>query len=245
MHLLLIGYMFLFIDRPFEVWPWLGDLHVERVYMLFTMGVWLMHSGKRWIPNPQHFAYAGLALTVLACWAMSPWMDRSQPLVEDWFKIVVFYGLLVTTVHDEKGLKKIVVGFVLVMGLYLTHSLREYIGGRHTYRMGISRMIGVDSTLGDPNSFGASIIYSLPFVPALWRSGWGGRRGRYLIGSYAALCALCILLTGSRGSLIGLLLFFFRLLSNSYVVEAVDGKVTGTPGTTVTSYYRRRNRRAA
>ncbi len=212
MHLLLIGYMFLFIDRPFEVWPWLGDLHVERVYMLFTMGVWMFHSGKRWIPNPQHLAYAGLALAVLACWAMSPWMDRSQPLVEDWFKIVVFYGLLVTTVHDEKGLKKIVVGFVFVMGLYLTHSLREYIGGRHTYRMGISRMIGVDSTLGDPNSFGASIIYSLPFVPALWRSGWGGRRGRYLIGGYAALCALCILLTGSRGSLLGLLLFSMILI---------------------------------
>ena len=34
MRWLLIGYMFLFIDRPFEVWPWLGDLHVERVYML-------------------------------------------------------------------------------------------------------------------------------------------------------------------------------------------------------------------
>ena len=212
MHLLLIGYMFLFIDRPFEVWPWLGDLHVERVYMLFTMGVWLIYSGKRWIPNPQHFASAGLAFAVLACWAMSPWMDRSQPLVEDWFKIVVFYGLLVTTVHDEKGLKKIVVGFVFVMGLYLTHSLREYIGGRHTYRMGISRMIGVDSTLGDPNSFGASIIYSLPFVPALWRSGWGGRRGRYLIGGYAALCVLCILLTGSRGSLLGLLLFSMILI---------------------------------
>lgn len=42
-----------------------------------------------------------------------------------------------------------------------------------------------------------------------------------------------------------LLLFFFRLLSNSYVVEAVDGKVTGNPGTTVTSYYKKRSRRAA
>lgn len=41
-----------------------------------------------------------------------------------------------------------------------------------------------------------------------------------------------------------LLLLFFRLLSNSYIVEAVDGKVSGTPGTAVTKYYRR-NRRAA
>ena len=43
MHWLLVGYMFLFIDRPFEVWPWLGDLHVERVYMLFTLAVWAVY----------------------------------------------------------------------------------------------------------------------------------------------------------------------------------------------------------
>lgn len=42
-----------------------------------------------------------------------------------------------------------------------------------------------------------------------------------------------------------LLLLIFRLLSNSYFVEPVDGKVAGTPGTAVTTYYRRRNRRAA
>lgn len=48
---------------------------------------------------------------------------------------------------------------------------------------------------------------------------------------------------GTGGAFI--LLLFFRILSNSYVVEAVDGKTTGNPGTTVTTYYRRRNRRAA
>ncbi len=209
---LLIGYMFLFIDRPFEVWPWLGDLRFERIYMLCTIGAWFLSSGKRWIANPQHMAYVGLAGAVLTCWVLSPWMDRSQPIIEDWFKILVFYFLLVTTIHDEKKLKQLVVGFVFVMGLYLAHSLREYIGGRHTYRMGISRMIGVDSTLGDPNSFGASIVYSLPFIPALWRSGWEGRRGKFLILTYAALAALCILLTGSRSSLLGLLLFSMILM---------------------------------
>ncbi len=48
---------------------------------------------------------------------------------------------------------------------------------------------------------------------------------------------------GTGGAFI--LLFFFRILSNSYVVEAVDGRVNANPGTAVTTYYRRRNRRAA
>jgi uncharacterized membrane protein YeaQ/YmgE (transglycosylase-associated protein family) len=42
-----------------------------------------------------------------------------------------------------------------------------------------------------------------------------------------------------------LLLLFFRILSNSYVVEPVDGKTNATGATAVTTYYRRRSRRAA
>src|SRR4029079_6139425 len=140
----------------------------------------------------------GFAMAVLACWAMSPWSEQGQPIVEDWFKILVFYFLLVTTIHDEEVLKPIAVGFLAVMGLYLLHSFREYLGGRHTYRMGISRMIGVDGTLGDPNSFGASIVFALPIVVALWRSELGGRRGRLLLAGYVGLSSLCVLLTGSR-----------------------------------------------
>jgi O-antigen ligase len=207
MHWLLIGYMFLFIHRPFEVWPALGDLHVERVYMAVTLAAWAVYPGKRWLPNPQHAAYAAFAAVVLACWCLSPWMDRSQPAVEDYFKVVVFYVLLVTTVHDEQALKRVVAAFLAVMAVYLAHSFREYLGGRYTYRMGIERMIGVDKTLGDPNSFGASIVFALPFVPALWRAGVGGKWGRYALVGYTGLSGLCVLLTGSRSSLLGLLLW--------------------------------------
>ncbi|HEX4611404.1 MAG TPA: hypothetical protein VH092_24635, partial [Urbifossiella sp.] len=130
MRWLLIGYMFLFIDRPFEVWPWLGDLHVERVYMLFTMAAWAVYPDKRWLPNAQHGAYALFAAAVVACWAMSPWAEKGMPTVEDWFKIVVFYVLLVTTIRDEEGLKHITLGFLTVMALYLLHSFREFLGGK-------------------------------------------------------------------------------------------------------------------
>jgi hypothetical protein len=208
MRWLLIGYMFLFIDRPFEVWPWLGDLHIERLYMLFTLAVWMLYPHKRWLPNAQHAAYGAFALAVLLCWGLSPWADRGQLVVENWFKIVVFYFLMVTTIHDEEGLKQIAVGFLVVMGLYLLHSFREYLGGRHTYRMGIARMMGVDDSLGDPNSFGASIVFALPIVVAVWMAGIGGRWGRWLLVGYVGLSCLCILLTGSRSSLLGLIVWF-------------------------------------
>ncbi len=204
MRWLLIGYMFLFIDRPFEVWPWLGDLHVERIYMLFTLAVWTVTPNKRWLPNIQHAAYASFAMAVSLAWLASPWATQGQNVVEDWFKIVVFYFLLVTTIRDEEGLKRISAGCLAVMAIYLLHSFREYLGGRYTYRMGTTRMIGVDNTLGDPNSFGASIVFSLPLVTAMWKSGIGGRYHTSLLIGYVGLASLCVLLTGSRSSLLGM-----------------------------------------
>lgn len=203
MHWLLIGYMFLFIDRPFEVWPWLGEIHLERLYMLLTVGVWSLYPDKRWLGNSLQAAVAGLALVVLLAWLLSPWAARGQAVVEDWFKVLVFFVLLTTTVHSEVGLRRMIIGFVGVMALYQLHSLREYLGGRHTYRMGIARMIGVDSSMGDPNTFGASLVVALPIAGALWQSGLGGRWGRLAVVAYAVISGLCVLLTGSRSAFLG------------------------------------------
>lgn len=230
MRWLLIGYMFLFIDRPFEVWTWLGDLHFERVYMLCTLAVWVVYPGKQFLPNIQHAAYFAFACAVLLAWAASPWAAVGQPVVEDWLKIVVFYVLLVTCIHDEEGLKHVAVGFLTVMGLYMLHSLKEYIAGRHTYRMGIARMIGVDTTLGDPNSLGATIVFALPIAAALWRAGVGGKSGRMLLTGYVGLSSLCILLTGSRGSLLGLLVWFGIIIwGTRYRVAALAAFVVAAP----------------
>lgn len=205
MHWLLIGYMFLFIHRPGEIWTILADLHIERLYIFAVFLVWLVQP-KRWLPNPQHFAYFLFAFVVAGCWAMSPFAEQGQQVVEDWFKILVFYLLFVTLIHDEEKLRLMALGFVFVMGVYMSHSFKEFLGGRHMYRMGISRMVGVDTSQGDPNSFGASIVFALPFAALFWntaKSKWI----RFGALMYFCLSTGCILLTGSRSSLLGLVLW--------------------------------------
>jgi hypothetical protein len=137
---------------------------------------------------------------------MSPWMEGGQDTVENWFKIFVFYVLLVSVVNDEKALRTILLAFLVVMTLYMLHSVWEYKNGRHTFRMGIARMIGVDKTLGDPNSFGGSIVYALPLVRAFWRCRPTIGMKSFLL-FYVLLSAGCVLLTGSRSSLLGLLVW--------------------------------------
>src|SRR5262249_5722085 len=120
--------------------------------------------------------------------------------------VLVVYVMLMLVVHDERALKTLLLAFVVIMFLYMGHSLREYRNGRHTYRMGIARMIGVDKSLGDPNSFGASIVYALPFVTPFWMSN-PSRRLRAFLVAYVMLSVVCIGLTGSRSAFLGLLLW--------------------------------------
>lgn len=201
---ILIGYMFLFIHRPFEIWPWLGEYHVERVYIILAAAYWLLYPGKTFRPTRLDFGIAAFCAAVLIAFVLSPWGDKGQQVVEDFFKIVVFYGLVTTALSRTDQLKKITLGFLVIMTLYMLHSLWEYHNGRHTFRMGIPRLIGVDTTLGDPNSFGASIVYALPIARLFWLTHTS-RAMRWFLAGYVALSAICIGLTGSRSSLLGLM----------------------------------------
>jgi hypothetical protein len=214
MLFILIGYMYLFIHRPFEIWPALGDLHLERIYMCGALLAVLFYSRKKWVPNSQHLAYFAFAAAVLVCWLGSPWADQGEETVENYFKLLVFYVLLIVVVNDERSLKHVLLAFLLIMSLYMAHSFREYRSGRHAFRMGIARMIGVDTTLGDPNSFGATIVYALPFVMPFWMTQ-PSRRMRFFLIGYVLLSVGCIGLTGSRSSLVGLVFWFGMMVFKS------------------------------
>src|SRR5947209_13459132 len=137
---LMIGYMFLFIHRPYEVWDVFDSLRPELVYMLLTGLVWLV-SPKRWVLNWHNAALLLLTLATFFCWQISPWSGHGDVTIDRWWKMLVFYLLLVTVVKDERQLRLLVTAFLVIMFLYLSHSLREYLGGRFVFRMGIARLI--------------------------------------------------------------------------------------------------------
>lgn len=200
---LLGGYMWLFIHRPFEVWPVLGTLHVERVYMIVTILYWALAAEKTWIHNRLNVAFLFFVAAFLLSAILSPYGALGSPTVENYLKILVFYVLVMSSVRDERELKLLVIMFLGAMALYMAHSFREYLAGRHVYRMGVARMVGVDASNGDPNSFAATVLYSLPILYPLWYEAHTRWQRLSLLG-YAGLAAACILLTGSRSGFAGL-----------------------------------------
>ncbi|HTU90494.1 MAG TPA: O-antigen ligase family protein, partial [Gemmataceae bacterium] len=209
---LLGGYMWLFIHRPFEVWPVLGTLQIERIYMIGMLLLWLF-SPKGWVANRIHWVTAFFSVFLLASWLLSPYMDETScsATIEDYFKVLVFYVLVVTTVRDERSLKLLITLYLAAVGVYMAHSFWEFLCGRYEYRMGIRRMIGVDKTFGDPNAFASSLLYTVPLVLSLWMTK-PGKTMRRLLAAYLLGACLCIVLTGSRAGFIGLCFCGFLML---------------------------------
>jgi O-antigen ligase len=200
---LLGGYIWLFIHRPFEIWPVLGTMHLERIYMIITILYWAFVAQKTWIGNRLNIAYSCMAAAVLASAFLSPYGAGINTTVENWLKIALFYVLVVSSVHTDAELKKLVVIFLVAMGLYMSHSLLEFFHGRGVYRMGTWRMVGVDATMNDANTFSATILYALPMLGPAWtlvRNRWH----MAVAAIYLGLSVVCILLTGSRSAFVGL-----------------------------------------
>jgi O-antigen ligase len=230
---LLGGYIWLFIHRPFEVWPVLGTLQIERIYMIGMILAWLL-SAKGWVPNRMHLVTAFFSIALLMSWVVSPYME--QPLcagtVEDFFKVIVFYFLVLTTVRDERSLKLLITLFLAAVGLYMAHSFWEFLAGRYEYRMGIRRMNGVDKSFGDPNAFASSLLYTVPLAMSLWMTKPGKLMRLLLAGFLLGVC-MCIALTGSRTGFVGLCFCGFLMLLISVRRKGLVLILGGVGGVTV------------
>lgn len=206
---LLGGYMWLYVHRPFEIYPSLGALQFERGYMFLMLVSWLVYPGKGISFSRMHAAVGLFLVALLGSWMSSPFANRPGcwETCDNTLKVLVFYFLMVTTVRDEKGLRLLVLLFMVATGLYVSHSFYEHLCGRYQYRMGVARMMGVDVTYGDPNAFASTLLYTLPLLIPFWNET-PRRVPRWLLVGYALLACYCIFRTGSRGGLMGMFLWW-------------------------------------
>lgn len=197
-------YIFLFIERPWESIRYLQGVPIERVFAIAMIIVAFMHNKFKIVSSPTNkWVYGLLALHfVLSPFAYNTGFAVDQGI--EYAKMVILYMLMLSVVDDEATLKVLVKAYVFTMMFYALHSLWEYHNGRYEYRMGISRMVGVDLTFNDPNAFGASVVISVPFVYALLRTETKTLLRRLYYG-YFALVVICVVLTGSRSSFVALI----------------------------------------
>jgi hypothetical protein len=200
------GYLFLFIIRPFENWDFLGAIRLEKLYGLFMLSALAVYRDKGSIRSRQTNAVFALLGAMGLSLAFSYNFASAWTAFYKHCTLVVFYIVILATLKNESELRGFVIVYIATMGLYQLLSLREYFFfGRGSWSGGIWRLMGFETTYGGPNSFAASIAYSLPFAFGILRSKPGSRVRLAVLG-YAALGLACTVLTGSRSGLLTYLL---------------------------------------
>jgi len=204
---LLVGYMWLFVHRPFEEWQILATIRLERSYMMCVILAWIISlltepDKKRPLGNiftPAVFLYTfAIAVATL----LSPYTDvLSNDDFIDWLKYLVFFVILMTSVKTEKDLKIITTGFIVACFLFMAHSYWEFLNGRVLYAVGTPRLVGVGVTFSEFNDYGTLIVCLLPMIfplVTLCKKYW-----HYLfILGYVLLTLRSVMLTGSRTAFI-------------------------------------------
>ena len=205
---LLAGYLFLLIFRPYEYWPWLGSYRIERVYMIIFMILVMFSAKKKWFQSPINVCVAIFVADLLVSGVFALKGDAAWFFIQDYLKYVVFYIIVILVINDKVDMQTVLLAMLGVMILYVGKSAWEFfVNGRYEYTMGIKRMVGVDQTYGAPNSFAATICYSLPLLWAMIRHNIDNKVLKIALWGYGALAVVAIIFTGSRSGMMTLVLF--------------------------------------
>lgn len=217
----LVGYIFLYVYRPFEYFEVLATIRLERLYMIVTLFAWLAtFSTKTWTYNRNCAALFFVAGAIFISALFSPFAPIWENMaVQDWFKIYVFFLLMITCVKTEKELKLLVGTLLFSVMFYMLHSLYEHlVMNRGKSTMGIWRLYGIGSSFAGPNRLcqllSVSMVMLLPFVMMVrsWKS-FVSRLGGYLfVLTYILFVLTIIQRTGSRSGLLLLIIYLFGFI---------------------------------
>lgn len=217
---LIFGWFALYIIRPWEVlFPWLAAIRIERTYCIFALGAIAASGRLRFDLSRQSIALVMLLSAMLLSAFTGIALYLSLQGIYLVLVHIAMYIAMLSVIRRPRDLLCIATMYLVIMAMYLGKSQWEYfIHGRHEYTQGVPRLIGIDLTYRHYNSVAASALLTLPFLQLLWSmradigraySAAGRKRLKLALVGYGFLAVTSVLLTNSRGGMLGLTVFFF------------------------------------
>ncbi|MCC6493238.1 MAG: O-antigen ligase family protein [Pirellulales bacterium] len=215
---LIFGWFALYIIRPWEVlMPWLTALRIERTYCATVLLTLICTGALKFDLSRQSVAlYLLLGAMVVSAFTGIAYYLSMQGIY-DVLVHVAMYIAMVSVIRKPRDLLCIATMYVVIMAMYLGKSQWEYfVYGRHEYTQGVPRLIGIDLTYCHYNSVAASALLTMPMLQLLWSSrqligqsysATARKRLKLLLMGYGFLAVSSVLLTNSRGGMLGLLIF--------------------------------------
>ncbi len=211
-------FFWLLITHPQNRFPILGEIHFERIVMIISWIVLLLSRKINIKFSTLTFLISIFYLFLNISYLLSPYQDYhlSKHWIENYWKFIVLYFLILFSINDIKDIRNIFVGFVIILLLYQAHSWRDFLqGGSYIWRSGLKRLIGVWSSPeeGSANYFAMITLYSLPFA-LFWFKAIEKKKIKIMVIFYFIMSFFSIVYTGTRGALLALMFFILINVRN-------------------------------
>ncbi len=206
-------YLICLYVRPFEILPIPRNIPVMKILALFTLATWLLnilvYRKKTFVKAPQNLLLVFFLAALMA--SHRGYVHGVLDAFSEFSKIVIIYFLLVNLIANERRLKTaswiliLCTTYLAVQGILLSRGIA--VGNISLYQ---DRVVST-GIFGDPNDLAMSLIVGLPFVFYLFFFERFVLKKMILVAS-GSLILYCILLTGSRGGMLGLAVVVYLLL---------------------------------
>jgi probable O-glycosylation ligase (exosortase A-associated) len=136
---------------------------------------------------------------------------------EDWqkfWRMFLVYLIMVRIIKTEGQLKAVIMLFIISVGFLAVSSTIQYYRGEFEVRQGIQRLHSFGGGLIDPNTMATSLILGLPFMYYMARAHRNLLLKGFMLGLMGA-CMWAIMLTGSRGGMVGAIVVLMVLTYQS------------------------------
>lgn len=221
-----VFYIALFIIRPWEqLFPNLGEFRFERIAVIAVAAIVFFRRGPLVRFDAQNVTMMLLFAAVYASGRNAWDTTLSMEEVTEFFGFTLIFFLIQKAVKTPYQLIFLVASYLMLTTAYTGKAIWEYaFNGARVSMMGVDRLAGIEYTYGHPNTFGTTMLCSLPFALLFYRirhqfcQTWPRRMEwlfKWAVISHGLICVLGVLLTRSRSTTIGLVvvagLMIFRL----------------------------------
>jgi putative inorganic carbon (HCO3(-)) transporter len=214
----LLVYSSYFFIRPQEFIPGLAAIPFEKpmAFLLLALALYKARRESGHILKVNNLdkslvLFVGAALMSLIT---SIWISHSYEIWYKLFRLLIFYFLITRLISTKRQLKVLLMVIILSGAFHAAASTINYYNGIRDYSMGIYRAVGLDTEYGQPNSLAATLVYTLPFI-YYYFTRETSRFSKILLISITPVILWCIILSGSRTGMMGVIFFVLLIVLES------------------------------
>jgi len=190
--------------QPGELYPIFAPFHVERVMALLTIVMVFAKGVKFRFPRPSRWSLIFYGATVASV-PLAFWVSNAFANIQQFAKTIILSLLLVALASTPRRIRTVLLLFSVLVTYLSATSLVQYFQGNFQFRMGVDRAVGLTNASNNPDTLGLTIVTAIPLM-FLFTLKTNPSRLRWLMRGLVVMNLWALMLTGSRGTVLAMVL---------------------------------------